>query len=107
MGPCGFVVGCGELNEQWRTRRVLQQRREAAARAEQGGGRGQPETSSRAVNRYLEFLSEQQRELEHSRLTERDTAIELGRVALPHLDYTPLPDTSPPPEELAIELLYD
>jgi hypothetical protein len=33
------------------------------------------------------------------------TAIELGRSAPPHLDYTPLPDTSPPPEELVIELL--
>jgi hypothetical protein len=33
------------------------------------------------------------------------TAIELGRMAPPHLDYTPLPDTSPPPEELVIELL--
>ncbi|WP_224249751.1 hypothetical protein [Hyalangium gracile] len=34
------------------------------------------------------------------------TAIELGRVAPPHLDYTPPEDNSPPPEELAIELLY-
>jgi hypothetical protein len=34
------------------------------------------------------------------------TAIELGRTAPPHLDYTPPEDTSPPPEELAIELLY-
>jgi len=33
------------------------------------------------------------------------TAIELGRAAPPHLDYTPLPDTSIPPEELAVELL--
>lgn len=33
------------------------------------------------------------------------TAIELGRSVPPHLDYTPLPDTSPPPEELATELL--
>ena len=33
------------------------------------------------------------------------TAIELGRSASPHLDYTPLPDTSPPPEELVTELL--
>lgn len=33
------------------------------------------------------------------------TAIELGRMAPPHLDYTPLPDTSIPPEELVIELL--
>ncbi len=33
------------------------------------------------------------------------TAIELGRTASPHLDYTPLPDTSTPPEELVIELL--
>jgi hypothetical protein len=33
------------------------------------------------------------------------TAIELGRSAPPHLDYTPLPDMSPPPEELATELL--
>lgn len=33
------------------------------------------------------------------------TAIELGRMAPPHLDYTPLPDTSPPPEELVAELL--
>ncbi|HVG57991.1 MAG TPA: hypothetical protein VNA24_05510, partial [Hyalangium sp.] len=33
------------------------------------------------------------------------TAIELGRSAPPHLDYTPLPDTSPPPEELVTELL--
>jgi hypothetical protein len=33
------------------------------------------------------------------------TAIELGRMAPPHLDYTPLPDTSIPPEELVLELL--
>jgi Pre-toxin TG len=33
------------------------------------------------------------------------TAIELGKTASPHLDYTPLPDTSPPPEELVTELL--
>jgi hypothetical protein len=33
------------------------------------------------------------------------TAIELGRIAPPHLDYTPLPDKSIPPEELVIELL--
>ena len=33
------------------------------------------------------------------------TAIELGRMAPPHLDYTPLPDKSIPPEELAVELL--
>jgi hypothetical protein len=33
------------------------------------------------------------------------TAIELGRTAPPHLDYAPLPDTSIPPEELALELL--
>ncbi|HVG60644.1 MAG TPA: hypothetical protein VNA24_18955 [Hyalangium sp.] len=33
------------------------------------------------------------------------TAIELGRLAPPHLDYTPLPDTSIPPEELVLELL--
>jgi hypothetical protein len=34
------------------------------------------------------------------------TAIELGRAAPPHLDYTPPEDKSQPPEELAIELLY-
>jgi len=34
------------------------------------------------------------------------TAIELGREASPHLDYTPPEDKSPPPEELAVELLY-
>jgi hypothetical protein len=33
------------------------------------------------------------------------TAIELGRSASPHLDYTPLPDKRIPPEELAVELL--
>ncbi len=33
------------------------------------------------------------------------TAIEMGRVAPPHLDYTPLPDTGPSPQELATELL--
>lgn len=33
------------------------------------------------------------------------TAIELGRSAPPHLDYTPLPDTSPSPEELVTEFL--
>jgi hypothetical protein len=33
------------------------------------------------------------------------TALELGRFAPPHLDYTPLPDKSPAPEELATELL--
>jgi hypothetical protein len=33
------------------------------------------------------------------------TVIELGRSAPPHLDYTPLPDSGPPPEELVIELL--
>jgi hypothetical protein len=33
------------------------------------------------------------------------TAIELGRSAPPHLDYTPLPDKRIPPEELAVELL--
>jgi len=33
------------------------------------------------------------------------TAIELGRYAPPHLDYTPLPDKRLPPEELALELL--
>lgn len=34
------------------------------------------------------------------------TAIELGKAAPPHLDYTPPEDKSPPPEELAVELLY-
>jgi hypothetical protein len=34
------------------------------------------------------------------------TAIELGRYAPPHLDYTPPEDTRPPPEELVVELLY-
>ncbi len=34
------------------------------------------------------------------------TAIELGRYAPPHLDYTPPEDTSPPPEELVVELLF-
>ncbi len=34
------------------------------------------------------------------------TAIELGRTAPPHLDYAPPPDTSIPPEELVIELLF-
>jgi hypothetical protein len=33
------------------------------------------------------------------------TALELGRFAPPHLDYTPLPDKSPSAEELATELL--
>ena len=33
------------------------------------------------------------------------TAVELGRSAPPHLDYTPLPDKRIPPEELALELL--
>jgi hypothetical protein len=33
------------------------------------------------------------------------TAIELGRSAPPHLDYTPLPDKRIPPEELVVELL--
>jgi hypothetical protein len=34
------------------------------------------------------------------------TAIELGRYAPPHLDYTPPEDKSPPPEELVVELLF-
>ncbi|WP_224368879.1 hypothetical protein [Hyalangium versicolor] len=34
------------------------------------------------------------------------TAIELGKVAPPHLDYTPLEDKGPSTEELIIELLY-
>jgi hypothetical protein len=33
------------------------------------------------------------------------TAIELGRYAPAHLDYTPPQDTRPPPEELALEVL--
>jgi hypothetical protein len=33
------------------------------------------------------------------------TAIELGRLAPPHLDYTPLPEKHIPPEELVLELL--
>ncbi len=33
------------------------------------------------------------------------TAVELGRFAPPHLDYTPLPDKRIPPEELLVELL--
>ncbi|MDY7225139.1 hypothetical protein [Hyalangium rubrum] len=34
------------------------------------------------------------------------TALELGRYAPPHLDYTPPEDHRPPPEELVVELLY-
>jgi hypothetical protein len=33
------------------------------------------------------------------------TAVQLGRLAPPHLDYTPLPDKRIPPEELVLELL--
>jgi hypothetical protein len=75
--PCGFLVGCGDINESWRQRRSLQQRRETGTQSEAVQAGAQEEARTRAVSRYMDFIRDQEEQWERGRPTEEEKRREL------------------------------
>jgi len=70
--PCGFLNGCGDMNENWRERRAFRQQRQGVARGETGHSRAQGEERAQVVSRYLEFIRDKQEQVEREKLTEQE-----------------------------------